>query len=460
MSPQTKSGATATEKQPWRENIEALLMAVVVAVTLKYFFLEISRIPSGSMQPTLMGNPELAINDRVMVDKLSYRFRDPKRFEVAVFKHPLERSRNMVKRIVGMPGEELEIRAGDLWVRPEGGEWAVLRRPEAIQERMWKSLDPGGWTPRGNPIRLAPGASVRYVSPNANSVMDHYLDGYPDGIRARLAALRPYRAQSRVGDLRVEGNVTASAGCLELVVELREGARTYRFILPGPGAAANVPARIEPGSDGFNVNFTAPKAVAAAEAWQMPTDESVEFAAENLDDRLDLALVVDRVAEVEVPFEENPISSIRLLVTGGPVELEGLEAFRDLHYLPGRDGTTLVKIPEGHYFMLGDNTLDSADGREWQAVTFRWDAADGEQVARGNLRKWENPARTSESVPELTYFFRDEWGERHSFAARSARESGPEPAPVVPRELIHGRVFSVFWPLAPWRDVWRFGWIR
>ena len=43
----------------WRENIEALVMAIVVALLFKYFVLEISKIPSGSMQPTLMGNPEL-----------------------------------------------------------------------------------------------------------------------------------------------------------------------------------------------------------------------------------------------------------------------------------------------------------------------------------------------------------------------------------------------------------------
>src|SRR5262245_25286422 len=93
----------------WRENIEALVMAIVVALLFKYFVLEISKIPSGSMQPTLMGNPETGVFDRTLVDKLAYQFRDPRRFEIVVFKHPLERSRIMVKRLVGMPGEELKI---------------------------------------------------------------------------------------------------------------------------------------------------------------------------------------------------------------------------------------------------------------------------------------------------------------------------------------------------------------
>ena len=60
------------------------------------------------MQPTLMGNPETQVFDRVLVDKLSFQMRDPERWEIVVFKHPLENSRIMVKRLVGMPGEQLQ----------------------------------------------------------------------------------------------------------------------------------------------------------------------------------------------------------------------------------------------------------------------------------------------------------------------------------------------------------------
>ena len=78
--------AMAAEKPPqrWRENLEALTMAIVVALLFKYFVLEISKIPSGSMQPTLMGNPETGVFDRTLVDKLSLRFRDPERFEIEI----------------------------------------------------------------------------------------------------------------------------------------------------------------------------------------------------------------------------------------------------------------------------------------------------------------------------------------------------------------------------------------
>ena len=96
--------ANKKSQQRWRENIEALTVAIVVALLFKYFILEISKIPSGSMQPTLMGHPQSGVFDRVLVDKLSFRFRDPERFEIVVFKHPLERSR-VIGHLLVQPGQ-------------------------------------------------------------------------------------------------------------------------------------------------------------------------------------------------------------------------------------------------------------------------------------------------------------------------------------------------------------------
>ena len=78
------SRATDKRTTPWRDNLEAITFAVIMAVVLKYFIVEAYKIPTGSMQPTLMGNEETGVFDRILVDKLSYQFRDPERFEVAV----------------------------------------------------------------------------------------------------------------------------------------------------------------------------------------------------------------------------------------------------------------------------------------------------------------------------------------------------------------------------------------
>src|SRR6185436_4416241 len=137
-----KNETKVNRRGPWRDNIEAFAVAVIMAVVLKYFILEAYKIPTGSMQPTLMGNDETGIFDRVLVDKLSFHFRDPQRFEVATFKYPLDRSKNFIKRIVGMPDEQLWISHGDLWVRKRETEpWKILRRPRPVQRETWKALD-------------------------------------------------------------------------------------------------------------------------------------------------------------------------------------------------------------------------------------------------------------------------------------------------------------------------------
>ena len=93
--PAVGAPAGAPTRRVWRDNLEAFTMALVVAVMLKYFVVEAYRIPSGSMQPTLMGWNDGrggGLFDRVLVDKLSYHQRDPERFEVVVFQFPLDRS--------------------------------------------------------------------------------------------------------------------------------------------------------------------------------------------------------------------------------------------------------------------------------------------------------------------------------------------------------------------------------
>jgi signal peptidase I len=137
-------------RTPWRDNIEAMSVAIIMAVMFKYFALEAYQIPTGSMQPTLMGQdfpPERpgtqkpihvqwldklfgeggSIKDRILVDKLSFHVRDPKRWEVVIFKYPLNRAQNFVKRLVGMPGEHLRIAYGDVWRRENASDaWRIV----------------------------------------------------------------------------------------------------------------------------------------------------------------------------------------------------------------------------------------------------------------------------------------------------------------------------------------------
>ena len=124
--------------------------------------------------------------------------------------------------------------------------------------------------------------------------------------------------------------------------------------------------------------------------------------------------------------------------------------------------------------MLGDNTQDSADGRDWEAATWRVPGTDGQpRELRGNYRKTSlqqggNPldliqAESSDGRrrigQERLMAVRDLWGQRHD-VPRSGPVEGPEWAPLVPRELIRGRAVGIFWPLRPDLGVYRLAWIR
>ncbi len=98
--------AAAVAKPWWRETIETILWALVLALILRTFVVQAFWIPSGSMVPTLLPG------DRVLVAKFWYWFQEPKRGQIMVFKYPVDPQRDFVKRIVGLPGDVIEIRDG------------------------------------------------------------------------------------------------------------------------------------------------------------------------------------------------------------------------------------------------------------------------------------------------------------------------------------------------------------
>src|SRR5262245_58999506 len=195
------SAASASEsaaRRPWRGGVEAIVMAVAMALFLKHFVIEAFKIPTGSMQPTLIGDEKADIKDRILVDKLSYLVRAPRRWEVAVFRYPLDRSKSFVKRIAGVGPEEIKIEHGDLWARPSArDEWSIARRPAAVMKEHWKRLDAdepeaSRWIPQNLPASSRWHASGRTLEARGRgtaafrggheSIVDDYLDGYPEAL--------------------------------------------------------------------------------------------------------------------------------------------------------------------------------------------------------------------------------------------------------------------------------------
>jgi len=485
VSAKAKDGASKpANRRPWRDNVEAVTMAIIVAVMLKYFLIEAYKIPTGSMQPTLMGNPGTQIFDRVLVDKLSYHYREPERFEVAVFKYPLDRSMNYIKRITGVGPEWLRIHNGDLWRsdRPKNDppryetDWTIIRRPKNVQADTWKSLD-AGFTGRHQWRRMGDAstwevAEDRIVAkgdgslrlPDAGSFMDDFKDGYPRLVREALRRRRGVPSGNNpVGDIRFEVEITPSEGCVEVKIELREGSRVYDFHLPGPAAAGDRTASIL--ATDLSRSARSPLArdreTELEEAWRMEAGDTVKIAVENLDDRLTLEIDGERALSVEIPAATDQTSNLQLVVTGGGVEFDEVEIFRDIYYLSERMKVSRWYVDADHYVMLGDNTQDSSDSREWTLA--RYHLPDVEGIVAGNYRgEEENPRRVPGGSMGTMFFFRDEWGTLHSCLDSERRNATPtnELRSQVSREMITGRALVVFWPLKPSFRLWRLKWVR
>lgn len=103
-------------KSTFREYAEAILMALLLALFIRTFIVQAFKIPSGSMIPTL------AIGDHILVNKLSYgvripflekylvEFGAPERDDVIVFIYPEDRSKDFIKRVIGVAGDNVEVR--------------------------------------------------------------------------------------------------------------------------------------------------------------------------------------------------------------------------------------------------------------------------------------------------------------------------------------------------------------
>ena len=188
-SERTRSDRTVQKRKDRAAEIantfEWLITAFVLAFVIRAFIMEAFRIPTGSMAHTLKGahfrlccpqcgyeydygyssrnddsippgnvdlpptccpncNYEMSYNqftrvqmpvangDRILVLKCIYQFFEPRRWDIIVFKNPLDPTENYIKRLIGLPGEELEIIDGDIYINGR-----IKRKPPKVQNDLW-----------------------------------------------------------------------------------------------------------------------------------------------------------------------------------------------------------------------------------------------------------------------------------------------------------------------------------
>lgn len=108
-----------------KETISIIVIAFILAMILRSFVIEGRIIPSGSMLPTLQ------LQDRVMVNKFVYYFKEPQRGDVVVFAPPevLNAKEDYIKRVIGLPGDTVEIKNGKVYVNNKALEEPYIAEP-------------------------------------------------------------------------------------------------------------------------------------------------------------------------------------------------------------------------------------------------------------------------------------------------------------------------------------------
>jgi signal peptidase I len=131
-----------------REYTESLIIAVVLALFVRTFVFQAFKIPTGSMEPTLLVGDHLIVNKMIFapsatgIERVLLPTRDVRRGDIVVFKYPEEPERDFIKRVIGMPGDRLELRSKVLYINDEplAESWAHYASP-ASQEAFGASLD-------------------------------------------------------------------------------------------------------------------------------------------------------------------------------------------------------------------------------------------------------------------------------------------------------------------------------
>jgi signal peptidase I len=138
---QVKTSAKASDrpKSAFREYGESIVIAVILALVIRTFVVQAFKIPSGSMEDTLL------IGDHILVNKLAYALQfpvldikihffgllgPPQRGDIIVFPFPRDPSRDFIKRVIGLPGDRVEVRNHHAYVNGEALKEPYVRLDE------------------------------------------------------------------------------------------------------------------------------------------------------------------------------------------------------------------------------------------------------------------------------------------------------------------------------------------
>lgn len=426
--PHTVDGGGAADASHWmlrvRDSARIVLTALLLAFVFRAFFIEPFIIPTGSMAPGLLGDhwaflcpvcgvtfhvnaddswetsPPARVScsncrnwidsasffrqergDRILVHKWATDVFPPERWDVIVFRDPALPLQNYIKRVVGLPGDAVEIRDGDLWING-----AIARKSAHAQAALWIPVfsqdnppDPRRdpvwrWAEAGLPERSAwSGLGSRVLEFHGDDGDEHTIffvsdrmgeyqyDWLSNNNRSSGALLR---------DLRLIATVdwpADSSGSVEFVLPVPPWKWMLRISAEGSGVLACE----ESGQVVEEYDLTLSRS-------ELFPNDQVEIG--HLDRGFYARVNGQEAGRVDLSLREPAdqaalLEPARVQITGGggPFSLRHVRLERDVYYthshrtIRGAAHEPFM-LNSDEYFVLGDNSHDSHDSREWSVA--------------------------------------------------------------------------------------------
>jgi len=166
------------KKSVIREWVEAIIIAVVLALIIRTFVVQAFKIPSGSMENTLLVGDHILVNKFIYGIKVPFTgikilpFRKPQRGDIAVFIYPVDRKKDFIKRVIGVEGDRVEIINKKVYING-----SIFESPYAINNDM--NIIQKGIQPRDNfgPV-IVPPKSLFVMGDNRDHSYDSRYWGF------------------------------------------------------------------------------------------------------------------------------------------------------------------------------------------------------------------------------------------------------------------------------------------
>ncbi len=122
MSIDTSKKPLMKKKSLLKEWVESIIVALLLAMVIRAFVIQAFKIPTGSMRPTLIEGDLILVNKFIYGARIPFTdnrlpaLSEPKRGDIIVFIFPQDRKKDFIKRLVGLPGETVEIKSGTIYI--------------------------------------------------------------------------------------------------------------------------------------------------------------------------------------------------------------------------------------------------------------------------------------------------------------------------------------------------------